>query len=102
MLHLPHAFARSCILSCLLSAQPLLYFGFQVVLMACMQRETAVAHSGAAWARLQDAFTLSDAAPEVADSDSSLPHRLKVGWNNGAQFALLPLSLRLCANALQA
>ena len=88
MLHLPHAFARSCILSCLLAAQPLLYFGFQVVLMACMQRETAVAHSGAAWARLQDAFTLSDSPPEITESDSSLPHKLKVSWNNGKQSTL--------------
>ncbi len=50
------------------------------------QREIAVAHSGAAWTRLKDAFTLSsvDTPVEVADSGSSLGHKVKVGWNNGA------------------
>ncbi len=48
------------------------------------QRETAVAHSQAAWERLKDVFTLSESPGEVIDSENSLGHRMKVGWNNGA------------------
>ena len=49
------------------------------------QREVAVAHSGAAWAQLKDAFTLSSTGTPVEVGDSgSLGHKVKVGWNNGA------------------
>ncbi len=47
------------------------------------QRETAVAHSSAAWARLKDVFTLSDSHVEIIDSDNSAGHKFKEGWNNG-------------------
>ena len=57
--------------------------GFIVAFDACSQRETAAAHSGAAWERLKDSFTLSDTPVEIIDSDSSLGHKFKVGWNNG-------------------
>jgi hypothetical protein len=55
-----------------------------IFFMTRSQRETAVAHSQAAWARLKDVFTLSESPIEVIDSESSLSHRMKVGWNNGA------------------
>jgi hypothetical protein len=51
---------------------------------ACSQRDTAAAHSGAAWERLKDTFTLSDSNVEIIDSESSVGHKFKVGWNNGA------------------
>ncbi len=57
------------------------------------QREVAVAHSGAAWAQLKDAFTLSSTTTPVEVEDSgSLGHKVKLGWNNGAipQAASLP------------
>ena len=85
--------ADMCTLACAVCCLWLLPYhcllaNVQPMLTAHAQRETAAAHSGAAWERLKDAFTLSDSPPEITESDSSLPHKLKLSWNNGTQSTL--------------